>query len=345
MRPVFVTVLAGLVAFSVVGCGGQPESKGSALSGVVKVDGSSTVFLISEAVAEEFQKAEKGVQVTVAGGGTGGGFKRFCAGETDVQDASRPIKPSEVDLCAMNQIEYIELPVAYDGLAIVVNPKNDWVKHITTAELKKMWEPEAQAKITKWNQVRPGWPDKELHLYGAGVDSGTYDYFTEAINGKEDSSRGDFTSSEDDNVLVQGVSKDELSLGFFGLAYYEASKDKLALVPVDDGKAENGAGPIAASTETVKDGTYQPLSRPLFIYVSKKALDRPEVAAFVKYYLEHGAELSAEVKYISLPARAYELAQKRVDSRKTGSLFLGKGSQVGVRIEQLLESEQSDDGK
>jgi phosphate transport system substrate-binding protein len=350
MRRVFITVLAGLVVVSLAGCGkpsesGQPDSKGSGLSGTVKVDGSSTVFLISEAVAEEFQKTEPGVQVTVARTGTGGGFKRFCAGETDVQDASRPITPGEVDLCAMNQIEYIELPVAYDGLTIVVNPKNDWAKHITTAELKKMWEPAAQAKITKWNQVRPGWPDKEIHLFGAGVDSGTYEYFTDAINNKAKSSRGDYTSSEDDNVLVQGVSKDELALGYFGLAYYEASKDKLAMVPVDDGKAENGAGPIPASAETVKDGTYQPLSRPLFIYVSKKALDRPEVAAFTKYYLAEGAKLSEEVKYIPLPAKAYELAQKRVDARKTGSLFLGKGSQVGVRIEQLLESELADDGK
>lgn len=350
MRRVFTVVLACVVVVAMAGCGkstesSQPDSKGSGLSGDIKVDGSSTVFLISEAVAEEFQKGEPGVKVTVAGGGTGGGFKRFCAGETDVQDASRPISPAEVELCAMNQIEYIELPVAYDGLAIVVNPKNDWVKHITTAELKKMWEPAAQAKVMKWNQVRPGWPDKELHLFGAGVDSGTYDYFTEAINNKAKSSRGDYTSSEDDNVLVQGVSKDELALGFFGLAYYEASKDILALVPVDDGKAENGAGPVAASVETVKDGTYQPLSRPLFIYVSKKALDRPEVAAFIKYYLQHGAKLSAEVKYIPLPDKAYELAQKRVDARKTGSLFGGKGSQVGVRIEQLLESEQSDDGK
>jgi phosphate transport system substrate-binding protein len=341
MRRVFVTVLAGFVVLSLAGCG-QPESKGSGLSGVVKVAGSSTVFLISEAVAEEFQKVEKGVQVTVGEGGTGGGFKKFCASEIDVSNASRPISPSEVELCAMSQIEFVELPVAYDGLAIVVNPKNDWVKHITTAELKKMWEPEAQGKVTKWSQVRAGWPDKEIHLYGAGVDSGTYDYFTEAITGKAKASRGDYTSSEDDNVLVQGVSKDDLALGFFGLAYYEASKDKLTVVPVDDGKADNGAGPIAPTSETVKDGTYQPLSRPLFIYVSKKSLERPEVAAFIKYYLSHGAELSKEVKYIPLPDKAYELAQKRVDAGKTGSLFGGAGSQVGVRIEQLLESEQPD---
>lgn len=347
MRRVFVTLLAGLVV-SLSGCNSQPgkdEAKGAALSGVVKVAGSSTVFLISEAVAEEFQKAEKGVQVTVGEGGTGGGFKKFCAGEIDVSDASRPISPAEVELCGKNMIEYVELPVAYDGLAIVVNPKNDWVKQITVAELKKMWEPEAQGKITKWSQVRPGWPNKDLRLYGAGVDSGTYDYFTEAITGKAKASRGDYTSSEDDNVLVQGISKEEQGLGFFGLAYFEANKDKLKLVPVDDGKADNGAGPIAPTEDTVKDGTYQPLSRPLFIYVNNKALDRPEVAAFIKFYLSHGAELSQEVKYIPLPGKAYELAQKRADARKTGSLFGGKGSQVGVRIDQLLESEQSDAGK
>jgi len=348
MRRVFITVLPVLVMLSLAACG-QPEKKeestGPALSGVIKVAGSSTVFLISEAVAEEFQKAEKGVQVTVGEGGTGGGFKKFCAAETDISDASRPISPSEVELCAKNQIEYVELPVAYDGLAVVVNPKNDWAKHITTAELKKMWEPEAQGRITKWSQVRVGWPTRDLHLYGAGVDSGTYDYFTEAINGKAKASRGDYTSSEDDNVLVQGIAKDETALGFFGLAYFEASKDKLSLVPVDDGKDDNGKGPIAPTAETVKDGTYQPLSRPLFIYVNKKAFDRPEVVAFVKYYLSHGADLVKEVKYIPLPEKAYELAQKRADAKKTGSLFGGKGSQVGVRIEQLLESEQSDAGK
>jgi phosphate transport system substrate-binding protein len=344
MRLGFVTVLAVLAVASLTGCG-QPESSESSLAGAVKVDGSSTVFLISEAVAEEFRKVESGVRVTVGESGSGGGFKKLCNNEIDISDASRPIKPTEVDLCTQNQIEYIELPVAYDGLAVVVNPRNDWAKHITVEELKKMWQPEAQGKITKWNQVRPGWPDRELHLYGAGVDSGTYDYFTEAIVGQEHASRGDYTSSEDDNVLVQGVSKDELALGFFGLAYYEANKDKLAIVPVDDGNEKNGAGPIAPSVETVKDGTYQPLSRPLFIYVNKKSLDRPEVVAFVKFYLSNSFQLAQEVRYIPLPERAYELAQQRVDSGTTGSLFGGKGSQVGVRIEQLLEGEQSDAGK
>ena len=343
MRLGFVTVLA-CIALASASCG-QPESSDTSLGGAIRVDGSSTVFPISEAVAEEFRKVESGVQATVGASGSGGGFKKLCNGEIDISDASRPIKPTEVDLCAQNQIEYIELPVAYDGLAIVVNPRNDWVKHITVEELKKVWQPEAQGKVNRWSQVRPGWPDKELHLFGAGVDSGTYDYFTEAIVGMEHASRGDYTSSEDDNVLVQGVSKDELALGFFGLAYYEGNKDKLALVPVDDGNEKNGAGPISASVETVSDGTYQPLSRPLFIYVNKKSLERPEVVAFVKFYLSNSFQLAKEVGYIPLPERAYELAQQRVDSGKTGSLFGGKGSQVGVRIEQLLESEQSDAGK
>lgn len=335
-RSSWFLLICPAVMFS-AGCGKEG-------SGRIRADGSSTVFPITEAVAEEFQKQAKS-QVTVGISGTGGGFKKFCAGETDISNASRPIKPSEVELCSGNGVEYIELPVAYDGLAIVVNPNNTWIDHITTAELKTIWEPEAQGQIMKWSQVRAGWPDKELHLLGAGVDSGTYDYFTEAIVQKEHSSRGDFTSSEDDNILVQGVANDELALGFFGYAYYIENKDKLKLVPVDDGKPENGAGPIAPSPETVRDGTYQPLSRPIFIYVAKNSLDRPEVAAFVKFYIQNAPELVAEVGYIPLPERAYPLAQQRVDARRTGSLFGGKGSQVGVSIEQLLEKEQAETAK
>ncbi len=308
------------------------------LAGRVTADGSSTVFPITEAVAEEFQKGRK-TQVTVGISGTGGGFKKFCAGETDISDASRPIKPSEVELCAKHGTEYIELPIAYDGLAILVNPKNDWAASMTVAELKALWAPEAQGKITKWSQVREGWPDREIRLFGAGVDSGTYDYFTEAIVGKEHSSRGDFTSSEDDNVLVQGISTDPNALGFFGYAYYAENKDKLKVVPVDDGKPDNGAGPIAPSPQTVADGTYQPLARPIFIYVSIRALARPEVQAFVDYYLTHAPKLVAEVGYIALPERAYPLAKQRVANKKTGSMFGGKGSQVGVSIEDMLARE------
>jgi phosphate transport system substrate-binding protein len=336
-------VLLGLfVLLASPGCKGEKGGAGERPK--IKADGSSTVYPITEAVAEEFQKSNKGVQITVGISGTGGGFKKFCAGETDISNASRPIKPSEVELCAKNKVEYIELPVAYDGLAVVVNPKNTWAAFVTVEELKKLWAPEAQGKLTRWNQIRADWPDKEIHLFGPGVDSGTYDYFTEAIVGKEHSSRGDYTSSEDDNVLVQGVSRDEAALGFFGLGYYTENKDKLKLVPVDDGKPANGDGPIAPSLDTVRNGTYQPLSRPIFVYVAKKALEREEVSKFVSFYLKSGSRLVKEVRYVPLPEKAYELAQRRVDERKTGSMYGGKGSQVGVSIEALLAGEPTAKG-
>jgi phosphate transport system substrate-binding protein len=329
---IFVGLGAALLS---LGCGKKSGDS------VIKVDGSSTVFPITEAVAEEFQKANAGSKVTVGISGTGGGFKKFCGGETDISDASRPIKPTEVELCTKNGVEYIELPIAYDGLAIIVNPKNTWANQLTVEELKKMWEPAAQAKVMKWVDVRADWPDKPLRLYGAGVDSGTYDYFTEAIVHKEHSSRGDYTSSEDDNVIVQGVANDESALGFLGYAYFDQNRAKLKAVPVDDGKPDNGAGPIAPSIDTVRNGTYQPLSRPIFIYVAKKSLDKPEVAAFVQFYLTQGEKLVKEVGYVPLPARAYELGKNRIEKKVVGSLFGGKGSQVGVSIESLLEKESA----
>ena len=307
---------------------------------LIKVDGSSTVYPITEAVAEEFQKKNPKVRVTVGISGTGGGFKKFCNGETDISDASRPIKLSEVELCTDNKIAYIELPVAFDGLAVLVSPKNDWVTSMTVKELKKLWEPAAQGKNTRWSQIRAGWPDKEIHLFGAGVDSGTYDYFTEAIVGKEHSSRGDFTASEDDNVLVQGIANDPLALGFFGVAYYEHNKDRLKLVAIDDENPKNGDGPILPEFENVKNATYQPLSRPIFIYVNKKALDRPEVNEFVKFYLTAGRPLVKEVGYIPLPDDVYELALKRMETRVVGSVFGGKGSQIGVTLQSLLSAEK-----
>jgi phosphate transport system substrate-binding protein len=243
-----------------------PTPSPARLSGEIKVDGSSTVYPITEAVGEEFQKLHPDVKVVVGISGTGGGFKKFCNGETDISNASRPILQKEIDTCAQNGIEYIELPVAYDALSVVVNPRNDWVACMTVAELKKIWEPDAQGKITRWNQVRPEWPDAPLNLYGAGTDSGTFDYFTEAIVGKAKASRGDYTASEDDNVLVQGVANDQYALGYFGLAYYFENQDKLKAVAIDNGK-----GCVLPSEETVRNGTYQPLSRPLFIYVSRKA--------------------------------------------------------------------------
>jgi len=322
----------GLALLGLVGC-----SKSKAET--VQIDGSSTVFPITEAVAEEFQKQAKDVRVTVGISGTGGGFKKFCAGETDVSDASRPIKPSEVELCQKNAVEYIELPIAFDGITVIINPKNTWAETMTVEDLKKIWEPGAQGKVMKGNDVRAEWPDKPIRLYGPGVDSGTYDYFTEAVVGKEHSSRGDYTSSEDDNVLVQGVSSDESSLGFLGYAYFENSKGKLKAVKIDDGKADNGNGPIEPTVESVRTGTYQPLSRPIFIYASKKKLDRPAVEQFVDFYLSNSERLIKDVHYIPLPAKAYDLAKERVKKRVTGSMFGGKGSQVGVSIEVLLQRE------
>ena len=259
-----VIVLAGL-ALALVGCGPSSQDARTGDSGassgptLVTLDGSSTVFPISEAVAEEFQKADRNTRVTVGISGTGGGFQKFCRGEIDIADASRPISATEVEACGKAGIQFIELPIAYDGIAIAAHPKAAWADSITVAELKTLWSPDAQGKVGKWNQVRKSWPDREIHLFGAGVDSGTYDYFTEAINGKAKASRGDFTSSEDDNVLVQGIANDELALGFLPFAYFEENAAKLKLVPVDDGKAENGNGPIAPSPETIRTGTYQPL--------------------------------------------------------------------------------------
>src|SRR6185503_19596422 len=272
--------IALVSAMTAAACGGgSSESAASnAAPAVIQLDGSSTVFPISEAVAEEFQKANPEIRVTVGISGTGGGFQKFCRGETDISDASRPISATEVEACGKAGIQYIELPIAYDGIAIAVNPKNSAIDKNTTAELKTLWAPDAQGKVKTWSQVRNGWPTREIHLFGAGVDSGTYDYFTEAINGKAKASRGDFTSSEDDNVLVQGISNDEGALGFVPFAYYEGNKGKLKLVPVDDGKKENGDGAILPSAETFKNGTYQPLSRPIFIYMSTKANAKPEVA-------------------------------------------------------------------
>jgi phosphate transport system substrate-binding protein len=334
-------VLAAGLALTLAACGGSaPQGPaGSTAPTTVTLDGSSTVFPISEAVAEEFQKAHAGIRVTVGISGTGGGFQKFCRAETDISNASRPITAKEMEACAAAGVSFIELPVAYDGLAVVVNPKATWIDHITTAELKTIWAPEAQDKVKRWSQVRQGWPDRELHLFGAGVDSGTYDYFTQAINGKEGASRGDFTSSEDDNVLVQGIANDEAALGFMPYAYYAENKAQLKLVAVDDGTPDNGAGPVLPSVDSVKGGTYQPLSRPVFIYVSVKALDRAEVKQFVDFYVAQGGALAEEVGYVPLGERGYQLVSAHLAGRKTGSVFESAGSQVGLTIEQLLARE------
>jgi phosphate transport system substrate-binding protein len=296
-------LMLGLSACS--GESGTPASSSAAvtaasteLAGAVGIDGSSTVFPISEAIAEEFLAAHPQVRVTVGASGTGGGFSKFMAGEIDINDASRPVKDTEIEKGKAAGIEYLELAVAFDGLSVVINPANDFVDFLTVAELKKIWEP--GSTVDSWNDVRPEWPDKPLRLYGPGTDSGTFDYFTETVTGKSGAARPDYTASEDDNILVQGVAGDEGSLGFFGFAYYEASADKLKLVPIDGGK-----GPIAPSATTINDNTYSPLSRPLFIYVSKASAQRPEVRAFVEFYLETAPALVADVGYIPLPAAQY----------------------------------------
>ena len=292
------------------------------INGNIQIDGSSTVYPITEAMAEEFRIGFPDVKVTVGVSGTGGGFKKFGRGEIDICNASRLIKPAEDELCKENNISYVGLSVAYDGLTIVVNPSNTWVKDITTEELKKIWEPEAQGTIKRQNQVRPEWPNQEIHLYGAGVESGTYDYFTEAIVGKSHSSRGDYTASEDDNVLVQGVSTDKNALGFFGYAYYEENKDKLKAVPVDDLKDDNGKGPILPSFENIKDGSYAPLSRPLFIYVNSTAAARPEVIEFLNFYIDNAPELTKEVGYIPLTTEEYKKEKEKFEkfARTTAKL-------------------------
>lgn len=266
-------------------------------SKIVKIDGSSTVFPITERVAEGFQKANKAVKVTVGVSGTGGGFKKFCAGETDVANASRPIKDSEKKLCAEKGIKYVELAVALDALTVVVNKKNTAVSNLTTAELKKMWAPEAQGKVTTWNQVRAGLPKGKMRLFGPGADSGTFDYFTEEINGKAGSSRKDYTASEDDNTLVRGVENDANGIGYFGYAYYLAHKDKLKAVSI------NGVQP---SDDNVLNGKYKPLSRPLYIYVSQKAAKKAEVRSFVEYYLSNAGGIVDKVGYVPYKAASYQ---------------------------------------
>ena len=303
---------------------------------VIKIDGSSTVFPITEAVAEDFQIAKKGAaKVTVGISGTGGGFKKFCRGEIDIANASRPILKKEMDACKTAGVQYVEMPVAYDALTVVVNPRNNWVKAIKVEELKKIWEPDAQGKITRWNQVNPAWPDEAIKLYGPGADSGTFDYFTEAVVGKAKSSRGDYTASEDDNVLVQGVASDKNALGYFGFAYYNENQKKLNALPVDGGK-----GGVIPSAKTVEDGSYQPLSRPIFIYINIKAAEKPKVREFVEFYMKNAPTLVREVKYFPLPPQAYTTNLEHLNKKKLGTVFNGQ-PEVGLQIEELLKREAS----
>ncbi|MGD8427647.1 MAG: PstS family phosphate ABC transporter substrate-binding protein [Balneolaceae bacterium] len=296
----YLAILFLLSGFVITSCGsGKSENK---LSGEVKIDGSSTVYPITEAVAEEYRKVQPDVRVTAGSSGSGAGFKKFARGETDISDASRAITEEEVKLCHENGINFKELTVALDGISIVVNPENDWMDHVTPEELKKIWSPESDVK--KWSDIRDGWPDQEIHLFGPNTAHGTYDFFTEAIMGESGASRADYNAVSDYNVAVQGISTDKYALGYFGLAYYEENKDKLKLIGVDSGN-----GPVDPSLETVKNGTYKPLSRSLYIYIAESAAKRPEVQSFVEFYLDNAASLSKAVGYVPLPDKEYK-AQK-----------------------------------
>jgi phosphate transport system substrate-binding protein len=304
----------------------------------VAIDGSSTVFPVAEALAEEFQKAKKGqVRVTVGISGTGGGFKKFCRGESDISNGSRPILKQEIEACKQAGIEFYELPIAFDALTVAVSPKNNFVGEcVTVADLKKIWEPAAQGKVMQWSDVKQGWPNQPMKLYGAGADSGTFDYFTEAVVEKAKASRGDFTASEDDNVLVTGIENDANSLGYIPYAYYAPHADKMKALAIDWGK---GQGCQKPSLENVLAGKYNPLSRPLFIYVSKKAAEtKAELREFVEFTMKNAVPLIKEVKYLPLPDRAYEQGLKRFKEGKTGSVF-GGVPEVGVSIDEVVNRE------
>jgi phosphate transport system substrate-binding protein len=329
-------LVAAVVALTFAGCarGGSGGAGGAGEQQVIKIDGSSTVFPVTEAVAEEFQKRGK-VRVTVGISGTGGGFKKFTRGETDISNASRPILTEEMEQAKKNSIEYIELPICFDALTVVVNPENNWVTSMTVAELRKVWEPEAQGKVTHWNQIRPEWPNEKIALFGAGADSGTFDYFTEAIVGKSKASRGDYTASEDDNVLVQGIEGNKFALGYIPYAYFAPHSKRMKAVSIEWDK-NKVQGPIAPSPENVLAGTYNPLSRPLFIYVNRKSLDKPEVKEFVEFYLKNVPVLAKEVKYLPLPDGAYQMATERLRNMQTGTGFSGV-PEVGLPVEEILK--------
>ena len=324
---VCLVMMAGMVS----ACGTRAGAGKSII-----VDGSSTVFPITEAVAEEFGILTGGaVRVTVGVSGTGGGFKKFCNEETDISSASRPVKATEIEMCARNGVEFIEIPVAIDGVTVMVHPDNNFVECITIEELNTVWRPEAEREITRWNQVRPDWPDGTMRLYGPGVDSGTFDYFTQVVNGQSQSSRGDYTASEDDNVLVQGISGDKNSLGFFGYAYFSENTHRLKPVSVD-----GGGGCVEPTVETINDGAYSPLSRPLFVYVTKAAAGEAYIKEFIRFFLsQDGRALADEVGYISFPGQVYDLALARFENSKTGTLFGGDTPQRGP-VEDVLAANQ-----
>lgn len=327
---------AGLVLALLMGCG-QPGGGQGVSPPLIRVDGSSTVFPVSEKVAEAFMTAQRGrVRVAVAESGTGGGFAKFCRGETEFQGASRPITREEMAACEEAGITYVEMPVVFDGITVVVNPSNP-VASMTLEELRRLWEPAAEGVVVNWRQVNPDWPDLDLRLYGAGTASGTFDFFTEAVMGQARASRVDYTPTEDDNVTVQGVSSNPGGIGYFGIAYYEQNRDRLRAVALD-----NGNGPIEPTLEAVANGAYQPLSRPLFVYVRAHALQRPEVRQFALFYLSHAAEGAQAVGYVPLPDASYTHYAERITQLRTGTAFNGQTA-VGLTMEELKQRPLSDE--
>ena len=324
---------AGLLVATLVAFGFFAPPHANAAPPLIQIDGSSTVYPVTEAVAEDFQKARRNrVHVTVGISGTGGGFKKFCRGELEVANASRPITQSEVADCRAAGVEFIEIPIAFDALTVVVNPRNDWARSMTIAELKAIWAPAAQGKITRWQQVNPGWPDRQLKLFGPGPDSGTFEYFTRAINGRSRATRADYSASEDDNVLALGVERDAGALGYLGYSYYLENREKLAVVALVAAADKPAIGP---SVETVVNGSYQPLTRPLLIYVNAASAERPEVAAFIEFYLKNAEKLAEEVGVIPLPERAYVKGLHQFARRTQGSRFAGE-DRIGVGIDALM---------
>jgi len=299
----------------------------------IKIDGSSTVYPITEGIAEEFQKATK-IKVTVGVSGTGGGFKKFCRGETDVANASRSITKQEMEACGQQGIKYYEFPIAFDAMTVVINPKNNFVKQLTVQQLRTMWEPAAQGKITHWNQIDPKFPNQRISLFGPGADSGTFEYFTEAVVGKSKASRGDFTASEDDNILVKGVSTNPFGLAYFGYAYYEENKSKIRAVPIvnKDGQA------VYPSEKTVMDGTYNPLARPIFIYVNAASVGKPEVKRFIDFYMKNAADIIREIKFVPLPEKVYQANLENLNRGRIGTVF-GGHARVGMTIDELVNAE------
>lgn len=318
---IYGRAVLSLVAILITGCPSRDSGQN------IRVDGSSTVYPITEAVAEEYQKKEPKARVTIGSGGTGSGFAKFCRGEIGIADASRPIKKSEEASCEKNNVKFLELPIAYDGMVVVVHPKATWINNITTDELKRLFEPSAQGKLMKWNQLNPSWPDENIHLFSPGNDSGTFDYFTAAIVGKEKASRGDITSSEDDNVLVQGVATDTYALGYFGYAYYIENKDRLKALSINQ---------VAPSKSAILDRSYKPLSRPIFIYLAVTNPVNKATFDFVTFYLEKGSELVEKVGYIPLQESVLNLVKRRFNERKTGSVFGGEEMDPKATLEAIL---------